>query len=138
MSELFEDPAKVAKREGLNLVLPKDSEIFVDIDDEADYLSMKMILGVLQKNDIDITIDKETISKSGNNHVYLSINRTLTPLERVCLQACLGSDRKREVLSLLRIWIMPGLPPTTFFEVALGLNPVSHSPILDVGEDTPF
>lgn len=117
-SDLFEDPYQEAKKLGLDVVLPKANELFIDIDNPADEDWLHLMLGVLEDNGIIVMNSKETTSKSGGKHVYLELpERELTPLERVALQACIGSDRKRELLSLLRIWLMAERPPTTFFEV---------------------
>lgn len=40
-------------------------------------------------------------SKSGNAHATLSLTRPYSLLERIMLQACLGSDIKRELLSYI-------------------------------------
>jgi len=58
-----------------------------------------------------------TTSRNGGEHVYFEVEgEDLTPIERVLLQACLGSDPVREVLSFLRI--KRNHPtPTTFFEL---------------------
>lgn len=45
---------------------------------------------------------QEWKSKGGNDHVRLRVNRSLTIEQRIALQACLGSDPKREVLSMAR------------------------------------
>lgn len=43
-----------------------------------------------------------TKSKSGHWHAYIRVNKPLTLQQRIMFQACLGSDRKRELLSLMR------------------------------------
>src|SRR5262245_25411511 len=110
--------ARVGSGDGLVPVLPMDDELFLDIDDEADLQVVKANLAVLESNGFAIVETKRTESKSGNGHqhVYLKAPRDLNSLERIAFQACLGSDRKREALSLLRH--MDGkYAPTVFFEV---------------------
>lgn len=43
-------------------------------------------------------------SKSGNLHTLITLNRDLSPVEALLLQALLGSDPLRELLGLLRVW----------------------------------
>lgn len=105
-------------RSGLVAVLPKADELFLDVDNRADLEVMKEILGVLGLR-FQVVEKQRTTSKSKNGHVHVVLKapRELHPLERIALQACLGSDRKREALSLLRH--MDGkYAPTVFFEVA--------------------
>jgi hypothetical protein len=44
-----------------------------------------------------------TTSKSGGTHVYLTLAQPLSERERIELQSLLGSDRKREILNLVRV-----------------------------------
>ena len=46
----------------------------------------------------------QTRSHGGGAHIYLRMNVDLPRIERITLQACLGSDPVREMLSLLRHW----------------------------------
>lgn len=59
---------------------------------------------------------KQTTSKSGNKHIYVRLEKPITATERLVFQAALGSDPKREILSLARL--KRGEPnPTLLFEV---------------------
>lgn len=115
MSSLDETPEVEAQKYGLVVVYPKDDELFLDIDNNEDGEWVFEILEILKSNGEDFQITKTTTSKSGNMHIYIRANRGLDPLERIALQACLGSDRKRELLSLLRLW-RANRAPTVFFE----------------------
>jgi hypothetical protein len=42
-------------------------------------------------------------SKSGNTHCYVTLKQPVAAAERIALQSCLGSDPKREALSVLRL-----------------------------------
>lgn len=44
---------------------------------------------------------KLTVSKSGNQHVIVELGMNVTDVWRVAVQACLGSDLKRELLHLV-------------------------------------
>ena len=120
MSNLNDDPQIEANRRGVRAVYPGPRELFMDIDSNAASLSMAEMLGVLSSNGIKVTITDDHPSKSGlpKRHVTLTMGRDVSPIERIALQACLGSDPKRELLSLLRIWINADRPATCFFEPA--------------------
>lgn len=116
------DPAAKAAELGLDLVLPEADEVLLDIDDINDYLTMQRLLTAL--NDRmgvgTAVVHKETRSKNNNWHVYVRFNRALSDLERVALQACLGSDRMRECLALTEVFTHADRPPSVFFEVPSG------------------
>lgn len=139
MSDLFEDPYVEAEKAGLDVVLPAADELFIDIDDEPSLIVLREMQKVLDHNQVWNYTTKSTTSQGGGTHVYIKLpERTLTPLERICLQACLGSDRKRELLSLMRIWFMADRPPTTFFEVRETKPPEPFMPDIATEADCPF
>ncbi len=117
-SHLEDDPGKVAADLGLVIVLPAPRDVFVDIDTEADYLWLMGMVEVARGVGVQLVVDHVSPSKSGlpRRHVYLRADRDLSPAERIALQAALGSDRKRELLSLLRVWLHTDRAPTLFFE----------------------
>lgn len=114
MSTLDEVPETDARRLGLDVVYPEKDQLLLDIDSDADATWMEQMLDVLRENGAEVSVEKTTTSKSGNLHVYIRMGRDLTPIERVALQACLGSDRKRELLSVLRIWYTDRAPTVLF------------------------
>ena len=126
MSELFEDPQVEADRLGVKLVLPTDErDLFLDLDSpKEDTLYRACMVKVLEDNQFDLEFVKRTTSPGGNLHKYWRYTWDIDPyslnsalLLRIALQVCLGSDRKRELLSLLRVIINDSRrPPTTFFE----------------------
>lgn len=117
-SDLSESPYDVAAREGWEVVLPNEHDLFLDLDDDASEIHLALMLKTLSSNDIHLEEVKRTTSPGGNTHVYLCWPSPLTPMERIVLQAALGSDRKRELLSALRILLKLDRPPTVFFETA--------------------
>lgn len=119
MSELSEDPAETAARLNLDLVLPRPDELFIDIDDAASMTALELGMSVLASNGQPVVELKRTTSRSGNTHVYLLAEHfaPMPPALAVAFQACLGSDRKRELLALLRITRGYNIPPRCFFEV---------------------
>ncbi len=114
MSALDQVPEVDALALGLDVVYPVDDELLLDIDSSADAEWLTQMVEVLRENGEPIEIEKTTTSKSGNLHVYIKMGRKLSPIERVALQACLGSDRKRELLSVLRIWYTDRAPTVLF------------------------
>ncbi len=121
MSELNDDPYAEAAEKGWDVVLPGDNELQIDIDDEESLDVYDEMVDVLESTGYYIVNERRTPSKGGNTHITVKVvghGLTISPLERVALQAMLGSDRKRELLSLLRIWKPEAnRPPTLFFEV---------------------
>lgn len=122
MSELSDDPYLIAERLGKVVVLPDPDELFIDIDSDSGFDALKRGLEAAANAGLRIREKKRIPSKTpGHWHVYLTIEvgaKSFTPtkLVRVALQACLGSDRKRELLSLARIMHHIERPPTVFFE----------------------
>ena len=119
MSQLNDDPCESAKKNGQVVVLTQPRELFVDIDNEEDYRVLLAHIEIMTQLGISIEFDHISPSKSGfpRQHVYLSVDHELGPMERIALQACLGSDRKRELLSMCRVYLNDR-PPTVFFENA--------------------
>lgn len=115
------DPVALASRLGLVAVAPADDELQLDIDDPGDLDVVNAMLTVLESHDIPCEIRRVSPSKGGNVHVVMRVEwpRQLDPVTRIALQACFGSDRKRELLSLLRHEFKTQNPPTVLFEVAL-------------------
>ena len=117
-SDLMEHPADYLARTGdsRQIVEPEDNEVFVDIDgfDAADVFDIQ--LAKLQEF-MPCRVTRRTPSAThGHEHVVVTFERVLDPVLRIALQACLGSDRMRELLSLLRILLEMNRPPTVFFE----------------------
>lgn len=112
-------PKRTAASLGLDVVEPAGDELQLDIDDLSDMRFVDEMIGLLSISDIGVRIHKVTSSKSGNTHVYLRLEWPcqLDAVTRIALQACFGSDRKRELLSLLRHVFKTQHPPTVFFEV---------------------
>jgi len=122
MSELNDNPYTIAEQIGKVVVLPEPDELFIDVDDQEGFVQLRRGLEAAAAAGIRIKEKKRIASKTpGHWHVYLTVQAdarsfTITKLLRVALQACLGSDRKRELLSLARIMHHIERPPTVFFE----------------------
>lgn len=119
-----ERAAEIAKERGCKVVYPGPRELFVDIDSQYSLEQFDKCLGVLQTIE-QATITRKTPSPSGKPykfHIVVELKRDLLPLERVLLQACLGSDPAREMLSLRRV-LNKDQTPTLFFEKEEVPNP---------------
>lgn len=100
---------KVIEREkslGLNdVVFPGPNELQLDFDSEDDYDRFRgellNLLGEVHPF-AQIVLD-EPSKTSGHRHVVVQLECSLTPLTRLLLQACLGSDRKRELLGYINL-----------------------------------
>jgi hypothetical protein len=106
----------LAAKENLAVVYPGEDEVLIDIDNEHSfqvYLKHKYViakhLGVLSEN------VQPSRNKKEGRHVTLKMKSPVTELERIAIQACLGSDRMRETLGFIQY--KNGDPhPTLFLE----------------------
>lgn len=113
-----DETAKQAKAAGCYVKHPKDNELFVDIDNESDLLTFEKNVKVLEQH-IVVKGWNATPSKSGlpKRHIVVWLDRDVKDnVERILLQAVLGSDRLRELLSYVRIDQGINHNPTVFFE----------------------
>jgi hypothetical protein len=106
-----------AESNGNVVVLPRPHELFIDIDNDANEHTFHVNLTKIADY-VGISGWDWAPSKSGEperKHITVQLNRDVTPLERILLQAVLGSDLRRELLSYCR-WTMDDPNPTLFFE----------------------
>ena len=82
------------------VVVADDLHLQIDCDDVDD---VKFCLKQMKILAHAVTIEgyKITKSKSGNRHVIIKLAKPYAQWERIAMQACLGSDRVREVLNLI-------------------------------------
>lgn len=92
----------IAEQKNCELMIPKENELFLDIDTIRQSDVLKEQLFILDENGINYE-KKELISKSGNKHVIITLPFNVSDSLRVAFQAALGSDPKRELLACLRI-----------------------------------
>jgi hypothetical protein len=117
MSQFGGDPYPKAAALGKVVVLPDDHQLFIDIDTPEDHVCFETRMLDVKACGLDIVVDQTTASTTeGHLHITLRCGFVLDPVLRCALQAALGSDRKRELLSLGRIISKVPLPPTVFFE----------------------
>ncbi len=92
-----------AKKEGLKVVYPGPKELQIDIDSERNLAIFFDHLSILRKY---LGIEKVAMTPSlsgeaSHYHIIMSCARYINISERICLQALLGSDLKREVLGFI-------------------------------------
>ncbi len=101
MSEFTGKAQKKAEELGLCVVNPNPSLLILDLDTDAMVAAFEENLKIVKEADPTLikSVTKSK-SKSGNTHVYVKITRALKEMTRIGLQAVLGSDVKKEALSL--------------------------------------
>lgn len=116
----FEQTQAKAEAKNLTVRLPKPYELFLDIDSEEDFEFFQKQYDIANEHGLFHAYVSNP-SKSGlpKRHVVVIMTRDVVDAtERVMLQALLGSDRKRELLSYLAINFGNTPHPTVFFEAA--------------------
>lgn len=92
-----------AKKEGLKVVYPGPKELQIDIDSEKNLATFMEHLSILAKylDIVRIVITPSLSGKTLHFHATVACTRYFNVPERICLQALLGSDLKREVLGFI-------------------------------------
>jgi len=108
--------------EGKTVVLPADNQLQIDIDSDEHYAVFMRSAEVLLRNwgdTCEIEVEEHP-SSSGMpcRHITLTLPFTVEPWQRIALQAALGSDPVRELLSATRL-IRGDIHPTLFVEPPL-------------------
>lgn len=107
-----------AAERGLVVTKPAVNELFIDIDNEESYAVFNANIGrVAACLPCEAEEWDSPSGRPGHRHILVTFapSVVLTDIERIALQAVLGSDRVREVLSWQRAF--KGVRcPTLFFE----------------------
>jgi hypothetical protein len=89
-----------ARDAGFEVVMGTPSTLLLDIDDGLTF--NRELFMVLEENLPGIEITGEWTSKDGKGkHMVIELPFAINADQRLCLQACLGSDPKRELLGVL-------------------------------------
>jgi hypothetical protein len=118
--ELECEPEKKAAELGQHVVYPADDELFLDVDDGKKGLE-RVDRSIMILNDAvgrdTIKIVSTSPSKSGIGlHIVLKVDRKIDAWMRVALQAAMGSDPMRELLTSAHLLKGSLEKPTLFFE----------------------
>lgn len=91
-----------AKNRGLTVIEGSSNHLLIDIDSGAAHDQFdRMILFLGDK--LSILSIEWWYSKSGKHkHYYITLGEHLSAVQRIALQAILGSDPKRELLAIIR------------------------------------
>lgn len=120
MSDIGDDPYKIAREKGLEVIEDRPDILMLDIDDpERDGEVLMRCRALVESCDEfpALVQGPVTTSASGKGqHVYLAIRGfpQLSTAERIGLQAALGSDRARETLGMARV--LGKVQPQVMFE----------------------
>lgn len=118
----WEQTQNRAKCLNQTIVIPKNDELFIDIDNVDDYNFFLKQHALLASRGIVTTTYSVTSSKTaGHYHIVVYINRSntgiaWTPEKKLLLQCLLGSDRKHEMWSYISHQLYGHPHPTVFFE----------------------
>jgi hypothetical protein len=104
--EKRENAIKSAKEAGFEVIQSAPNLLLLDFDvpyagDQKKYYNPEVMDIILQY--VETHAVESWASKSGNTHVLVTLGKELPAHHRIALQAALGSDPKREALSVLRL-----------------------------------
>lgn len=104
---------KRKQAEGYDIYIPSDNELTIDIDSVEDLRYYHTKIERLERELMEFPFEKQSSPKIdineynsktvGHKHIIIKLPFDVTPAERIALQASLGSDRTRELLSTFRL-----------------------------------
>lgn len=101
--------------EGFSIRFPLENELYIDIDNDTQYSQFKRAFNLLKKHTPSVTyIDTPSYSHLPHRHIVVTLPFKVGYFARIALQASLGSDSFRELLSVMRA--LQGERPTLFRE----------------------
>lgn len=104
-----------AEKLGLKVMVADELTLQLDLDTPEACNQFGAYRGRLKAHFGAVDI-RETVSRNGHCHAYVTLPQPMSIPERIALQACLGSDPTREFLSLKR-WLDKDENPILLFEV---------------------
>lgn len=127
---------------GVHVILPPPNVLTVDLDNDTSKAVYDENIGILLNQEpefVERTV--VTTSRNGNQHMYIQLNRVVTELERLGLQAMLGSDPKREILGHARL--QHGIEPVSVMfetedQVDLATRFCNEARPVTAADDIPF
>lgn len=114
--ELFERRQKACDERGTVIVVPQPNELFIDIDNHHSLGVFHSSIKSLGELVVSHQMHMSPSRKAGRYHITVQLSRPVKDaFERIALQALLGSDLAREMVSWRDATL--GLSvPTVFFE----------------------
>lgn len=102
--------------ENLDIVYPKDNELFLDLDSDAAHTlflnQVDMARKFMNINNVEVRASKSGLP---NRHAVVTLPSIVSESERLALQAALGSDRRCELLRY-KLYLEGDPHPTLFLE----------------------
>lgn len=96
--------AEQAIEQGFEVVRSNERRLLLDLDDQPAVEAYCRVRPLLSEH-FGFTTSTTWASKSGKgSHVVIELERPLPFITRIALQAALGSDGKRELLSIIRMY----------------------------------
>ena len=92
-----------AKKEGNVVVLPEENQLLLDIDSPEAAVLYDKNKPRFHTHFAHIVKEERKVSRGGNTHIYVTLDRNIDKYERVLYQLFLGSDPTREMLSQVRV-----------------------------------
>lgn len=107
-----------AKQKGCDVRMPKPSELFIDLDTDEAFALFEAQWKIFTEHVVATHVVTPSQSGLPHRHVVVLLPFVVkTEIERVLMQAMLGSDPKRELLSWVSIHTGKNLTPSILFEV---------------------
>lgn len=101
MSGIGGSAQAIADEKGLVVKKPRSNELFIDIDDIESLVRFHRNLPAFSCMIIGFTRTPSPSGREGRYHIRVTLDRDVkSELERVAMQAVLGSDSMHEALSL--------------------------------------
>ncbi len=103
VEDVQEKIIEIAASKGLKCVFPEEDELQLDYDNpDSDMGAYDKVLTCLGNHDWVVKGWLKTTSAGGNAHYYVKLDKPMQVLQRMIVQAAMGSDPIREVLSMVR------------------------------------
>lgn len=135
-----EKATEQAAKKGCRVVYPKANELFVDLDSkEAVARFYTNIARILEYKPLTYEVRPSPSGREGHAHAYVWLEDDVDDFERIALQALLGSDLTREVLSWQRLMRYEEHPTLFFEKVEAPVEPTEPArEVESADEDNPF
>jgi hypothetical protein len=102
-TEKFAAVVAKAIAEGFTVVRSDDTHLLLDLDSPAALAQYQRVLPLIEEKYGTAQQIQSWRSRGGNTHVYIELEKPLDLRLRLMLQAALGSDGVKEVLSMVAV-----------------------------------
>lgn len=132
INQARDDYLRDMRNKGKVIVVPSATELQIDIDSEEHYAAFQRAIACIERNEVFEFEVTEKPSSSGlpHRHITVHLNFEVEPWQRIALQAALGSDPMRELMSSVRM-LKGDIYPTLFVEDREEVKPYTAPPWLE-------